>query len=207
MTPVCYEGYIYALCGDSTTFLTTPLACIELSTGTVRWTTNRFGLGGIILVNTNLLVLTEDGQLVLVRPNPTAYTELARYRAFQFTTSAPGKCWNSPAYSDGRIYARSTRDAVSLNVAPPVPPQLKILSAQFLDRAHLQLVVGTTNGAPIDTARLARLEVRATNALGAPPNTWPLLNDALTLATNGAVWLTNAVGDEFRRFYIISEPP
>jgi hypothetical protein len=41
---------------------------------------------------------------------------LARYQAFQFTADAPGKCWNSPAFSDGRIYARSTKEGVSLDL-------------------------------------------------------------------------------------------
>jgi outer membrane protein assembly factor BamB len=119
MTPVCYQGFIYMLCGGADPpFLSSPLNCIELSTGDLKWAeTNGFGRGGLILVNTNLLVLTEDGQLVLVQPNPSAYTELARYRAFQFTTAVPGKCWNSPAYSNGRIYARGTTGGVCVQVA------------------------------------------------------------------------------------------
>src|SRR6266567_4024157 len=68
MSPVCYQGYIYTLCGENSTFLTPPLSCIELSTGDLKWATNNFGMGGLILVNTNLLVLTEDGQLVLIQP-------------------------------------------------------------------------------------------------------------------------------------------
>src|SRR5206468_11573652 len=74
MSPVCYQGYIYTLCGENSTFLTPPLNCIELSTGNLKWSVSGFGMGGLILVQTNLLVLTEDGQLVLVRANPDAYT-------------------------------------------------------------------------------------------------------------------------------------
>lgn len=128
MTPVYYQGSIYTLAGDNTTFLTPPLNCIELSTGNLKWTTTNFGMGGLIVVNTNLLVLTEKGQLVLVQPNPNAYVELARYQAFQFSAGAPGKCWNSPAFSNGRIYARSTRGGICLDVSVPVPPPLKMLS-------------------------------------------------------------------------------
>ncbi|MBI5387511.1 MAG: PQQ-binding-like beta-propeller repeat protein [Verrucomicrobia bacterium] len=307
MTPVCYQGYIYTLCGENSTFLTTPLNCIELSTGNLKWSTNGFGMGGLILVDTNLLVLREDGQLVLVRPNPNAYTELARYRAFQFTAAAPGKCWNSPAYSEGRIYARSTRGGISLNVAPPallpvlgslgasnvtttaatllgrvnpngaasgawfewgtntsygsntavianltgsaaiavsnvltglepnstyhfrlvatnsagvtrgddqtfttqpLPPQLQLLSARFLNSTQLQLVVTTTNGAPIDSSRLSRIEVRATNTLGASPATWPRLTNGLVLTTNGLAWMTNLLNvGPSRLFYITVEQP
>ena len=129
MSPVCYQGYLYTLVGGNTTFLTPPLNCIELSSGNLMWSTNNFGMGGLLLVNTNLLVLTETGQLVLVQPNPGAYVELARYQAFQFSAGAPGKCWNSPAFSNGRIYARSTRGGISLDVSVPTRPPLKLLSA------------------------------------------------------------------------------
>ncbi|PYJ07386.1 MAG: alcohol dehydrogenase, partial [Verrucomicrobia bacterium] len=109
MSPACYQGHVYSLAGENTTFLTAPLNCIELSTGALKWATNNFGMGGLILVNSNLLVLTEDGQMVLVQPNPNAYTEVARYQAFEFDFTAPGKCWIHPAFSNGRIYARGTR--------------------------------------------------------------------------------------------------
>ena len=72
MSPVCYQGHIYTLSGENSTYLSAPLNCIELSSGNLKWTTNNFGMGGLILVNTNLLVLTEKGQLVLVQPNPNA---------------------------------------------------------------------------------------------------------------------------------------
>ena len=71
-SPVCYQGFVYEV-GGGASFLTAPLTCMELSTGKMMWATNGFGLGGLILVHTNLLVLTETGQLVLVQPNPNSY--------------------------------------------------------------------------------------------------------------------------------------
>jgi hypothetical protein len=124
MTPVIYQGYLYGQFG-TTTYVASPLNCIELETGNLMWSTNNFGMGGTILVNNYLLTLTEDGQLVLSVPNPSAYTELARFRAFQFTADSPGKCWNSPAYSNGRIYARSTTGGICVDVSvPPQGPQI-----------------------------------------------------------------------------------
>ena len=161
------------LAGENSTILTAPLNCIELATGNLMWTTNNFGMGGLILVNTNLLVLTEKGQLVLVQPNPNAYVELARYQAFQFSAAAPGKCWNSPAFSNGRIYARSTRGGICLDVSVPTRPPLKLLSPQFLNSTQLQLVVGTADGTPIDSNRLSSIEVRATNNPALPPPRGP----------------------------------
>jgi hypothetical protein len=106
--------YIYSLAGQNNgTFLTAPLNCIELSTGNLMWATNNFGMGGISLVNSNLVAITEKGALVLIQPNPSAYTELSRFQAFTFTGSTPGKSWNLPTFSDGHIYARSTREIIS----------------------------------------------------------------------------------------------
>jgi hypothetical protein len=205
---VCYQGYIYTLVGDNSTFLTPPLNCIELSTGNLMWSTNNFGMGGLILVNTNLLVLTERGQLVLVQPNPGAYAELARYQAFQFSAGAPGKCWNSPAFSNGRIYARSTRGCISLDVSVPTRPPLKLLSPQFLSSTQLELVVSTVNGTPIDSNRLSRIEVRASELPALSPSNWLKLTNPLVLATNGLARLTNTIpGGQSRRAFITVEPP
>jgi hypothetical protein len=208
MSPVCYQGYIYTLAGENSTYLTAPLNCIELSSGNLMWTTNNFGMGGLILVNTNLLVLTETGQLVLVQPTPSAYVELARYQAFQFSPSAPGKCWNSPAFSNGRIYAHSTSGGLSLDVSVPTQSALKLLAPQFLNSTQLQLVVGTMDGTPIDSNRLARIEVRATNSPAASPAVWPRLTNPLVLTTNGLALLTNTIpGSQTRQVYRTVESP
>ena len=206
MSPVCYKGYIYTLCGENSTYLTTPLNCIELSTGDLKWATNNFGMGGLILVNTNLLVLTEDGQLVLVQPDPGGYRELARYRAFQFSAGSPGKCWISPAFSNGRIYAHSTGGGICLDVS--VPPPLTLLTPQFLNSTQLELTLRTADGTPIDVNRLPKLEVRATNTLGASPSTWPKLTNQLVLTADGQARLTNTIGaNQPRQFYRAVENP
>jgi len=208
MSPVCSRGYIYTLCGENNTFLTAPLNCIELATGNLQWSTNNFGMGGLILVNTNLLVLTEDGQLVLVQTSPDAYVELARYQAFNFSPAHPGKCWNSPAFSNGRIYARSTLGGICLDVSARGPSPLKLLRPRFLNNTQLQLVVGTADGTPIDSNRLAKIEVRATDALGSPASAWPTLTNQLSLDANGFARMTVTLrADQPRQFYTAGERP
>jgi outer membrane protein assembly factor BamB len=205
MSPVCYQGYIYSLAGENSTFLTAPLNCIELSTGKLMWSTNNFGMGGLILVQTNLLVLTEKGALVLVRPNPNAYTELARYQAFHFSPSSPGKCWNNPSFSNGRIYAHATTGGIALDVSTPAP--LKLLTPQFLSSTQLKLGVGTADGSPIDPNRLAKVEVHATNQLGSSPLSWPRLTNPLVLGSGGFAWLTNTFSPtQAGQFFMTVEP-
>jgi outer membrane protein assembly factor BamB len=210
MTPVCYQGYIYQLCGENSTFLYTPLSCIDLSTGALKWSVNNFGMGGLILADSNLLVLTEDGQLVLAQPNPNAYTELARYQAFNFTYDAPGKCWQHPTVSNGRIYAHSTREAVSfdVSVSAPAPPRLMLLAPIVLNSTDVQLSVSTVDGSPIDSTRLTKIEVHASDDLNAAVATWPRLTEPLVLDADGIARLTNNVAaDQFQRFFIAVEAP
>jgi outer membrane protein assembly factor BamB len=56
-------------------------------------------------------VLSDEGQLVLVQPTPASYQELGR------VPGPRGTCWSMPAVSNGRIYARSSREGVCLDAA------------------------------------------------------------------------------------------
>ena len=81
-----------------------------MAPGKIKWEQEGFGAGNIILVDGNLLALTDFGELVLVAGNSTGYKELARAKA------VAGKCWSTPVVSGGRIYARSTKEAACLEV-------------------------------------------------------------------------------------------
>lgn len=109
-TPVYKDGHLYGMFSFKK-FGVGPLKCVELATGKIKWEQPNFGAGNVILVNDKILALADDGQLVVVEAAPGAYKELAR------TKAVTGKCWSTPALSDGRIYVRSTKEGVCLNVA------------------------------------------------------------------------------------------
>jgi outer membrane protein assembly factor BamB len=109
-TPVYRDGHIYGLFGFKK-YEQVPLKCIELATGVEKWSRDGFGQGGTILAGNKVVALAENGELVVVDASPTTYRELARHKAIL------GKCWNNPALSEGRIYARSTREGVCLDVS------------------------------------------------------------------------------------------
>jgi len=111
-TPVCSDGYVYGI-GGQAQHATAPLVCVELATGKIAWTHNGFGPGGCTLVDGCVLVLSDSGDLVLVKATPDSYQEVARSHVLA------GKCWNSAGVSGGRIYARSTREGVCVSVARP----------------------------------------------------------------------------------------
>lgn len=109
-TPVCYNGYLYGIYGQAK-FGSAPLKCVEMATGRVVWSKNGFGPGGCTLVDGNVLILSDAGDLVLVKAAPEAYTEVARNHVLA------GKCWTYASISNGRIYARSTREGVCLDAS------------------------------------------------------------------------------------------
>lgn len=108
-TPVFFEGKLYGLFqfkeyGDG------PLKCVDVATGKVEWEQKGFGPGQVILVDGHVLVLSDAGDLVLVKAVSSGYQEVARANVLT------GKCWSTPVISNGRIYARSTKEAVCLEV-------------------------------------------------------------------------------------------
>jgi outer membrane protein assembly factor BamB len=112
-TPVCKDGQLYGIFGFKE-FGKAPLKCIEMATGKEKWAQPGFGSGGAaILVDNHVLVQGDRGPLVLVEAKPDSYREIARAQVLG------GKCWTMPVLSNGRIYARNTKEGVCLDVSPP----------------------------------------------------------------------------------------
>lgn len=109
-TPVYSQGYIYGISGHGQ-YGKAPLVCVEAATGNVVWSHAGFGPGGCTLVDDCVLVLSDAGDLVLVKATPASYQEVARSHVLA------GKCWNAASISNGRIYARSTKEGASLDVS------------------------------------------------------------------------------------------
>jgi outer membrane protein assembly factor BamB len=197
MTPVCSQGAIYGATGNNSSS-TTPLVCLDLQTGALRWSYDGFGRGGVTLADNLILGLSEGGWLRLIRPDTNACTEVASFPALN-----SGDCWNSFAICDGRVYARSTTEAACFDLSLP---DLKLDSPQIVAANNLRLTVRTANGTPVNANRLTSMEVRATTNLALSPSQWPTLTNALVL-TNGTVRVDNVdAGAQGRRFFIVAEP-
>ena len=103
-TPVCIDGFLYGMFGTKGA----ELKCVEIATGKVRWAQPGYGQGNAISAGGKVLALAENGDLIAVEPSPDAYKELGRFKA------VAGKCWSTPAVSNGCIFVRSTEDATCL---------------------------------------------------------------------------------------------
>ena len=89
-----------------------PIKCVELATGDEKWSAAGFGPGNVSLTGDGkLLALTDDGQIVVIEATPAGYKELVRVKPIA------GKCWSTPILSGGRIFARSTKEGVCLDVS------------------------------------------------------------------------------------------
>ena len=204
MTPVCQNGYLYGQFGifgfDSAN---AQLTCVDIRTGLVKWLMPGFGRAGTVLVNNYLVSLTELGQLVLVKPDTNSYIELGRFQAILNYHSDTNKCWNGPAVSDGKIFVRSSAFVAAFDLSVP---ELKLEPPQFAGPNKLALTVGTVNGVPLASNRIAGMEVLAGTNSMENSSQWVKLTNGLTL-TNGRVRIDNVdSGGRPRRYFIVREP-
>ena len=101
---VLHEGYLYG-------FDESILACVDAATGEQQWKGGRYGYGQLLLAGGHLVVLTERGELALVRATPAGHEEVARSPALT------GKTWNVPALAEGRLLVRNARQMAAFDLS------------------------------------------------------------------------------------------
>lgn len=107
-TPLLEKGHLYCQ-GANKDFV-----CVDAATGKTKWTQPGFGTGkkdysSTIGIGGKLLVLTEDGTLLLLAANPEKYTELGRLQVC-------GNTWSHPAVANGKLYVRDGRSLQCLDL-------------------------------------------------------------------------------------------
>jgi outer membrane protein assembly factor BamB len=103
-TSVHHDGHLYGFHGRQE--FGQALRAVELGTGKVKWSEERFGAGTVLLAGNRLLVLRENGELILAAASPDAFRPVARAQVLQGVVRA------YPALSDGFLYARNSADAL-----------------------------------------------------------------------------------------------
>jgi outer membrane protein assembly factor BamB len=107
-TSIHHADFLYGLHGRQE--FGVELRCVETQTGKVRWSRERFGCASLVLVDGQVLALTEDGDLVAFEATPDAYREKARARVL----SQP--CRAHLTLANGRLYARDEKRLICLNL-------------------------------------------------------------------------------------------
>jgi outer membrane protein assembly factor BamB len=95
---VLVDGYLFGFNGDEGGEVA--LTCMEFATGNVMWKETGFGSGSLLASNGRLIVLSQDGELVVAPASPKTYRPTARAKVLD------GKCWTVPVLSQSRIYCR-----------------------------------------------------------------------------------------------------
>jgi outer membrane protein assembly factor BamB len=97
---VLYREHIYGLDNGL-------LTCLRLSDGERTWKKGRYGHGQMLLVDGNLMIQCESGEIALVEATPEEYRELARFEALS------DKTWNHPTLAGNVLLVRNDHEAAA----------------------------------------------------------------------------------------------
>jgi outer membrane protein assembly factor BamB len=98
-----HQGFIYGLDENI-------LTCVDASNGNLKWKGGRYGHGQFVLASGHLVLLSEEGDLALIRATPDAHQEIARFPVLD------GKTWNHPALDDGRLFVRNLAEMAAFDL-------------------------------------------------------------------------------------------
>jgi outer membrane protein assembly factor BamB len=99
-TSIYYDGHLYGFHGRQE--FNPSFRAVELATGTVKWSVDRFRAGTVTLAGDKLVILRETGELIVAAASPQAFRPLARAQILPAVIRA------TPAISDGLLYVRNT---------------------------------------------------------------------------------------------------
>ena len=105
-----YEGYFYGYHGHAWERGGPNLRCVEMATGKVMWEQPQTGSGTIIRSGSNLLILSDTGELLLAKANPKKFEVLSRAQVVGRTTRS------YPAIADGYVYVKGAKKLVCLDL-------------------------------------------------------------------------------------------
>ena len=103
---VIHNGYAFGFDGSI-------LACIDLKDGNRKWKGGRYGNGQLVLLAEQdlMLVLSEEGELALVRATHDQFTELTRSSAIE------GKTWNHPVLVGDILLVRNGQEMAAFRLS------------------------------------------------------------------------------------------
>jgi outer membrane protein assembly factor BamB len=105
-TCVYRDGYLYGFDGRQEEGQL--LRCVQLRSGKVMWSVKGYGAGTVTLAGDKLLILRENGELVLAPAVPDGFRPAGSMTILKKVVRA------YPALADGRLYARDEKSMVGV---------------------------------------------------------------------------------------------
>jgi hypothetical protein len=107
-TSVHHNGYLYGFHGRQE--FGPSFRAVELRTGTVKWSQEKFRAGSVLLAGDRLLIVREGGELLLAPASPEGLRPIARAQVLN------GVVRPYPAIADGLLYLRNENTLVCLDL-------------------------------------------------------------------------------------------
>lgn len=110
---ILHDGHLYGFDGNSNLGRVVHLKCMDHATGEVAWKHRGLGCGSLMIADGKLLILSDDGKLVVAKATPSGFEEIASSPILE------GRCWTVPVLLGGRVYARSAKGKLVSVQLPP----------------------------------------------------------------------------------------
>ena len=83
------------------------LRCVVFDTGEVKWTDKASGKGALMMADGKLIVLSENGELLVADASPAGFKPISRVQVLSKI------CWAAPVLANGLLYCRNGRGDVA----------------------------------------------------------------------------------------------
>jgi outer membrane protein assembly factor BamB len=102
---VLWQGHLYG-------FDENQLKCLNWADGAEKWSDRSYGKGSLMLAGNHFIVYSDKGRVAVVEPSTEGLKEVVGFQVLS------GKdTWAVPVLANGRLYCRSQKDLVCLDVS------------------------------------------------------------------------------------------
>jgi outer membrane protein assembly factor BamB len=111
-TPAAIGDHLYMVTGSLLPGAGVNLHCVETGTGKVAWTQKKIGKYHAALLHTGdnkLLMHSDNGEIILIDPDPKGYRELCKAKVC-------GETWAHPAIAGGKLFVRDARELICVKL-------------------------------------------------------------------------------------------
>ena len=98
---VLVDGFLFGFDGTAHRGRPVEFTCIDAATGEKKWHFEDYKFGSVINAGKDLIVLTENGELLIGPASSDGFEPRASHSILV------GRCWTPPVIANGQIYARN----------------------------------------------------------------------------------------------------